>query len=151
MAPLNIATLRGLSKTALEHSGLGPTVWGGRDCFTFVSEALRILTGEYDDPLVFKAPEWVYKQDERKAIIAAKKKFKTVRKFWLQMIKLEPYLTPNEGEILPGMVGLTQSAAYKGLPRVGIIGPELILWTRTIRGIEAGFPIAETWRLPCHS
>ena len=151
MAPLNIATLRGLSRAALEHSGLGPTIWGERDCFTFVSNALRVLTGEYQDEDVFMAPYWAYQHDERKAIIAARKKCKTVRKFWLWMIEQEPSLTPNEGEILPGMVGLTQSAAYDGLPRVGIIGPELILWTRTTRGIEPAFPIAETWRLPCHS
>lgn len=156
MAAINLrySVLKASTRQLIEKHALGPSIWGERDCFTFVSDCIRGLTAEdhHMEP-IFLPPDWVYDGTEKEAIRMAIKEHGSVRKFWIDMIFGEPYLTPvpMSSPPQPGMICLTQSKPYDGLPRVGVLGSELSLWTRTHEGISTSWPISRMYALPCHS
>ena len=55
-------------RVVLEREGIGPSVWGSRDCITLVRALIRELSGR--EPL-FDRPIWAEGMTEREAILRA--------------------------------------------------------------------------------
>ena len=59
-------------RAVLEREGIGPSVWGERDCITLVRSMIRELSGH--EP-TFDRPAWAEEMTEREAILYAPREY----------------------------------------------------------------------------
>ena len=141
-------------RRAMEREGLGPSVWGERDCISLVRAVIREMSGS--EP-VLALPGWTDGLDEQEAILRAPREHGSLRAVLIGMLEAEPLLKRVEKRVLPapGMIGLTPAKGFHVErcedpahgPFLGVVGPDCALWLRTHDRLRRAHPIAELWEI----
>lgn len=137
-------------RAVLEREGIGPSVWGERDCITLVRSMIRELSG--GEP-TFDRPKWAEERTERDAILHAPREYGSVMKCWAELLDADPLLKRSDGPLKPGMVIVLQSGW------LAVVGQDYEIWVRTTTGLSrvssggdhgASF-VALVWEILCLS
>ena len=131
-------------RAVLEREGIGPSVWGGRDCITLVRSLIRELSGH--EP-VFDRPAWAEDMTEREAILHAPREQGSLFNCLSLLLDHDPllkrkFLIP----LKPGYVVLLKSGW------LAIVGQDYEIWARSTTGLaRVSGDVALAWEIQCHS
>ena len=130
-------------RAVLEREGIGPSVWGERDCITLVRSMIRELSG--GEP-VFDRPAWAEGMTEREAILHAPRECGSLFKCLADLLDSDPLLKRRDHPLGPGNVLLLNA----GWP--AIVGQDYEIWMRTTTGLSRvlGKPVI-VWEIQCLS
>ena len=130
-------------RAVLEREGIGPSVWGERDCITLARALIRELSG--CEP-AFDRPPWAEGMTEREAILHAPRECGSLGACLTSMLDADPLLCTRTGPLEPGMIVLDA----KG--RLAVVGPDYEIWRRTATSLERVVePPVHAWVISCHS
>ena len=134
----------------MERHGLGPSVWRERDCFSFVTAALKaqgVANPSFALPEPLRAAT-----SEAGAIARGIAEYGSLRAAWLEVIAGEPRLREVGLDAMhPGCVGLTadeyalSGMAPDGGPALVVIGADCKAYARTPRGLAVAHPVERIW------
>ena len=130
-------------RAVLEREGIGPSVWGERDCITLVRSMIRELSGR--EP-TFDRPIWADGLTEREAILHAPREYGSLGACLTALLDADPLLCACTGPLEPGMIVLDA----KGW--LAVVGPDYEIWRRTATSLEKVVekPV-HAWAISCHS
>ena len=130
-------------RAVLEREGIGPSVWGERDCITLVRSMIRELSGR--DPL-FDRPTWAEGMTEREAILQAPRECGSLFNCLADLLDSDPLLKRSVGFVKPGDVVLLKSGW------LATLGQDYEVWMRTATGLSrVSGDIALAWEILCRS
>ena len=130
-------------RAVLEREGIGPSVWGERDCITLVRSMIRELSGS--EP-VFDRPAWSKGMTEREAILQAPRECGSLWSCLAALLDADPSLhARTDRELAPGMIVLSARGW------LGVVGSDYQIWRRTATGLErvVESPV-RAWVISCH-
>ena len=127
----------------LEREGIGPSVWGERDCITLVRSMIRELSG--GEP-TFDRPKWSEGKTERDVILHAPRVYGSLIEGWACLLDADPLLKRTDGPIRPGDVLLLKSGW------LAVLGQDYEIWLRTAAGLTRASSESEVaWEILCRS
>ena len=130
-------------QAVLEREGIGPSVWGERDCITLVRSMIRELSG--GEP-TFDRPKWTAGMTERETILRAPREYGSLIEGWTGLLDADPLLKRSDAPLKPGMVMVLQSGW------LGVLGQDYEIWARADGGlVRVASPPALVWEILCHS
>ena len=132
-------------RAVLEREGIGPSVWGERDCITLVRSMIRELSVGRE-PL-FDRPAWSEGMTEREAILQAPRECGSLWSCLAALLDADPSLhSRTSRELEPGLIVLDARGW------LGVVGSDYQIWRRTATGLErvVESPV-RAWVIVCHS
>ena len=130
-------------RAVLEREGIGPSVWGERDCITLVRSMIRELSGS--EPL-FDRPAWAESMTDHEAILQAPREHGSLSNCLALLLDYDSLLKRKDGPLEPGMIVLDARGW------LGVVGPDYEIWRRTATGLEKVVELpVHAWVISCHS
>ena len=136
--------------SAIESEGIGESIWGERDCVSFI----RAVISAHGIEPQFSLPQgYDHVKSELEAIKETIRRFGSMKLGWLDAIKREPSLQIWEKEPVTGMICMSKETyTLNGLegnygPVLGVFGADMQPWARTPLGIAVIHPIEYVWRI----